>query len=233
MNLSMRLTEELVGRVHREVPDPGPTSAANTMTEPDYDDLLRELLARRPDGPVSVFSYGSLIWKPVFEPAATSKAIALDWSRAFCLRMVRFRGTREQPGLMMQIDRGGQCEGILQQVNADREWNDLSMLWRREMTVKPPGNLPRWIDVETDRGLSKAIAFTANRESSNYAGGLAIDEIADTLSKACGHWGSGADYLRQTVVSLEQAGIHDSYLWDLQSRVADLIERQTQPRLKT
>jgi hypothetical protein len=33
-------------------------------------------------------------------------------------------------------------------------------------------------------------------------------------------------YLHQTVLSLGTHGIHDSYLWDLQERVAALIEAQ-------
>jgi cation transport protein ChaC len=185
---------------------------------------LREFLKDRLDGPINVFCYGSLIWKPVFEPVATARATALGWQRAFCLRIVRFRATPDQPGLMMQIDRGGECEGLVQQVAAGREWQDLSVLWRREMTVKPPGNFPRWIDVEVNGKTTKAIAFTANPESPNYVGGLAIEEIAQTLAVACGHWGSCADYLHQTVLSLDAAGIHDTYLWSLQDRVAELIE---------
>ena len=100
------------------------------------------------------------------------------------------------------------------------------MLWRREMTNKPLSNFPRWIDVAVEGKPAKAIAFTANPESPNYVGGLAADDIAQTLSRACGHWGSCAEYLHQTVLSLETHDIHDGYLWDLQERVAALIEAQ-------
>jgi cation transport protein ChaC len=129
---------------------------------------------------------------------------------------------------MMQIDRGGTCEGILQMVPEDREWEVLSDTWRREMTVRPPSYIPRWIDVHVDGedAPRKAVAFTANPESPNYVGGLTPDEVAACLSEACGHWGSGADYLLQTVASLEAAGFHDPYLWDLQERVAVEIERR-------
>jgi cation transport protein ChaC len=92
------------------------------------------------------------------------------------------------------------------------------------MTNKPPSNFPRWIDVAVEGKPARAIAFTANPESPNYASGLKPDEIALTLSRACGHWGSCADYLHQTVLSLETHGIHDEYLWDLQERVAALID---------
>ena len=230
MTNHLRLTEDHVRRTHREVTDTGPLASSAVFSEDDYDAHLSAFLKDRPEGPIHVFCYGSLIWKPVFQPVATARATALGWQRAFCLRIIRFRGTVEQPGLMMQIDRGGQCEGLVQQVAASREWEDLSVLWRREMTNKPPSNFPRWIDVEVEGKPAKAIAFTANPESPNYVSGLAPDAIAQTLAKACGHWGSCADYLHQTVLSLHAAGIHDGYLWDLQERVAELIEAQAGQR---
>ena len=227
MSRLSRLTEDLVRRTRREVADTGPPASSSVFSESDYDAYLAAFLKDRPEGPINVFCYGSLIWKPVFEPVATAHAVAQGWQRAFCLKVARFRGTPEQPGLMMQIDRGDRCEGMVQQVAATREWEDLSVLWRREMTMKPPGNLPRWIDVSTGGNVTKAIAFTANPASPNYAGGLSPEEIARTLSLACGHWGSGADYLHQTVLSLDAVGIHDGYLWELQERVAELIEAQS------
>jgi glutathione-specific gamma-glutamylcyclotransferase len=220
----MRLTEELVARVHREIADPGPPPDLDHFTQEQYDESVQKILAERPTGPVQIFCYGSLIWKPSFTPAATARATAVGWQRRFCLRQERFRGTKEQPGLMMQIDRGGFCEGIIQQVDQVAEWETLSALWRREMTVHPPSNFPRWIDVEVKGKVMRAVAFTANPESKNYRPGLSIDEVAKILAVACGHWGSGADYLRQTVVSLHREGIHDDYLWDLQERVAREIE---------
>ena len=227
MSEKLRLTAELVKRVHREVPDTGPLAGSTVFSEADYDRYLSDFLKENTDGPLYVFCYGSLIWKPVFEPVATAHAIALGWQRSFCLKVARFRGTLEQPGLMMQIDRGGQCEGLVQEVATASAWDDLSKLWRREMTNKPPSNLPRWIDVNVGRRTAKAIAFTANPASPIYVGQLAAEEIAQTLSIACGHWGSGAEYLRQTVLSLEAAGIHDPYLWELQERVAELIKART------
>jgi cation transport protein ChaC len=219
-----RLTEAHVRRVHRDIVDSGAWPGADHFTEDQYDEHLSDFLAGRPEGPIAVFAYGSLIWKPVFEPAATIRATALGWERAFTLRLKRFRGTPECPGLMMQIDRGGACDGVLHVVPPDREWDILRDLWRREMTVRPPGNLPRWIDVQADDGHWRAIAFTANPDSPNYVGGLPLEEVAACLAEACGHWGSGAEYLLQTVVTLERQGIHDPLLWALQDRVAELIE---------
>ncbi len=228
MEKRLRLTDAHARLVHRDVPDTGAWPGLRHFTDADYDASLNAILAGRPDGPVGLFAYGSLIWKPVFPPVEELRATALGWQRAFSLRQMRFRGTPEFPGLMMQIDRGGRCDGVLQIVPEERTWEILSDVWRREMTVIPPSYVPRWIDVEMhhDGSIRSVLAFTANPESPNYAGHLPADEVAACLSQACGHWGSGAEYLLQTVRSLEAAGFHDPYLWDLQDRVASLIEHR-------
>lgn len=41
------------------------------------------------------------------------KGSAQGWHRSFRFRIMRFRGNKEQPGLMMSLDRGGQCQGVL------------------------------------------------------------------------------------------------------------------------
>ncbi len=66
-----------------------------------------------PGKPTQLFAYGSLIWKPEIEHKAEQTGVARSWHRAFCLRQHRFRGTPDQPGLMMALDRGGQCSGVL------------------------------------------------------------------------------------------------------------------------
>jgi cation transport protein ChaC len=219
----LKLTEELVRRVHRELEDPGYDPATAVFSEKDYDDHLQEFLSEKPAGPLYVFAYGSLIWKPAFDYARMVRGTAQGWRRSFCLRLTRFRGTAQQPGLMMALDRGGTCEGFAQQLHEGREYEELQKLWRREMTMKPPANHPRWIEVKLENSSVLAIAFTANPKRPNYAADLSPGEISRTLSIACGHWGSGADYLHQTVNALEAAGIHDPYLWQLQELVAEHI----------
>jgi cation transport protein ChaC len=55
--------------------------------------------------------------------------------------------------------------------------------------------------------------------------------VADVLAKACGHIGSGAEYLLNTVTHLEAKGIHDANLWRLQKLVAARIEAE-HPEIK-
>jgi cation transport protein ChaC len=171
MSQTRRLTDELVRIATREVADAGPMPGFDHFSEADYDEHLDAFLRDRPEGPLHVFAYGSLIWKPAYEPAATWRATAPGWGRAFCLKVARFRGTIDRPGLMMQLHPGdGAAEGVLHRLDRTSEVADLRTLWRREMTVKPPGNAPRWIETVVDGSVVPAITFTANPESRNYIG---------------------------------------------------------------
>lgn len=218
----MSLTADLVKHIHREVADSGPPSGFFPLTDADYHAKLAELLAARPDVDLWIFAYGSLIWKPACEVEDHGHALLRGWHRKFCLRLQRFRGTTAAPGLMMALDVGGSCKGVLQRIPERFAEERLELLLRRETSVKPVSNTPRWITVETAGGSRRAIAFTINRQAPTYCRHTLAD-TADILARACGHWGTGAEYLMNTVAHLEERGIHDPYLWRLQHMVAQRI----------
>ncbi|MEO8243194.1 MAG: gamma-glutamylcyclotransferase [bacterium] len=221
----MDLTADHVARAHRLVADPGAAAAA-LHSDADYAEKVQAILATNPapDQPIRLFAYGSLIWKPEIPHIAEVEATAHGWHRSFCLKQTRFRGAPDLPGLMMVLDRGGQCKGMLYTLPTEDQSGQLDRLFRREFTVKPITNMPRWITVTVGGQKAAALAFVMNRASANYAGRLAPEAVADVLSKACGHVGSGAEYLFNTVSHLEAKGIHDSALWRLQRLVAQRIE---------
>jgi glutathione-specific gamma-glutamylcyclotransferase len=107
----MALTPDLIARVARVVEDAGPSPGAVYLTDEDYEIAVRNILAQAPSGDVWLFGYGSLLWKPAFEYVESRMASVRGYHRSFCIRVARFRGTRDLPGLMMALDRGGQCEG--------------------------------------------------------------------------------------------------------------------------
>ncbi len=223
---TLSLTPDHVARVHRVVEDTGPAAGVQQQTDADYAEWVARIAGSHPapDRPTQLFAYGSLIWKPEIEHRAERTGVARGWHRAFCLRQHRFRGTPEQPGLMMALDRGGQCRGVLFELPREDLERQLDRLFRREFTVKPINSMPRWITVQTESGPFAALGFVMNRASPYYAGRLSPDEVARTLATACGHWGSGAEYLLSTVTHLEARGIHDSGLWRLQRLVAARID---------
>jgi cation transport protein ChaC len=219
----LALTPELVARTRRRIEDPGPDPGLVYHTDADYSDAVRKVLAERPPGRFWLFAFGSLIWNPGIAVAEKRVGTLRGWHRAFCLKMNRWRATKEQPGLMLALDRGGQCRGVAFELPEATLAAELERLFRREMSIKPPNNMPRWLNVETEQGPLRALGFVMNRKGRSYAGRLPDDEVAELLAKACGHWGSCAEYLYNTVTHLHEHGIHDRHLWELQKLVAEKI----------
>jgi glutathione-specific gamma-glutamylcyclotransferase len=219
----MTLTAELATLAVAPIPDAGPNPGAVYMSDDDYKVAIGATLAEAPPA-LWVFAYGSLLWKPAFDPADSQPATVRGWHRSFCFRVARFRGTRDRPGLMMALDRGGQCHGMVLRIQDDSARHVLDGLFRRELVIKPWVNAPRWLTAQTPSGPVRALGFVVNRASPHYAGRLAPAEAAGMIATAAGHWGSCAEYLRETVAHLEALGIHDRNLWRLQALVADRIE---------
>jgi cation transport protein ChaC len=221
----MHLTPELVAKIQRIEPDEGPRPHLQQMADADYREHTQALLDELGEAPLRVFAYGSLIWKAEFEYVQQTRATLRGWHRAFCMKIERWRGTRQQPGLMMALDRGGSCTGVVYELPNKDHGAQLERLLRREMTNLPPTNVPTWLQVESQGKKIRALAFISSRTGHSYQGKLALEEVATILSRAAGHWGSGAEYLFNTVSHLEQLGIHDRNLWQLQKLVAEEIKR--------
>lgn len=222
----MRLSERHVALMRRDVPDPGLMPGYQPSTVEDFERFVSEILSAHGQGDEFwIFAYGSLIWKPACDFVEMRTGILRGWHRAFCLGWnTRFRGSDDAPGLMLALDRGGSCHGVLYRLPADAVVANLRKLVEREMGMKPSAFPPRWVNVEAETGKLRALTFCVDRQSRRYISGLSEEQIADALAKATGHRGSMAEYLFSTVSKLEELGIRDHHLWRLQALVADRID---------
>ncbi len=225
----MRLTERHVALSKRDIADPG--NAVNLppgfrqVTEDDYAQNLAQILATKPPGPFWLFGISSLIWRPETAFVERRPGVAQGWHRRFCLGWdYRFRGSKETPGLMMALDRGGTCKGMLYRLPDEGLEAELDRLIHREMSMVPTAMPWRFIDVATADGPVRAMAFPMDRKNARYIAGLSDQDLANVLATACGYRGSMAEYLFQTVSMLESLDIHDRNLWRLQELVADRID---------
>jgi glutathione-specific gamma-glutamylcyclotransferase len=213
----MRLTRDLIARIPRNDHDPGPTPSY--LTESERAASLAATLAHpRAQYPVCVFAYGSLIWKPGFPFAERRVGTLRGYHRQFCLLVKRFRGSPEVPGLVLGLERGGICRGIVYRLAESDRDEALRTLWARELLTA--AYMPRWVDIQTEAEPIRAVAFVIDRTHERYTGRLGDDAVADALAAACGHVGSCAEYLLETVSHLEELGIRDRRLWRLQEMVA-------------
>ena len=190
------------------------------LTEAERAESLRQTLAARPAGEaVWLFGYGSLIWNPTVHTLERRTARIEGWHRAFCLSTPVGRGTLDNPGLVLGLDRGGACTGVAFRLAEETLEAELTLLWRREMLAG--AYVPRWLDVTGPDGVrfGAAIAFTIDPTAERYAGGLTREIVVQTLATASGVLGSAADYLFRTCDSLHEQGIADPEL----DRLADSV----------
>ncbi len=217
----MALTPDLVGRLKALSTDCGPGPNDTLCDEADYGRLLTDVLSGKPPGDAWLFAYGSLMWRPACLDEERRPALLRGHHRQFCLWVRRFRGTPERPGLMLALERGGQCQGLALRLKAKTLEQDLDKVLRREIIMKPSAYLPRWLKLQTAAGPLTALGFVINRDCPRYTGPLPEPRVAEILAGAVGHVGSGAEYLMHTVAHLEELELHDRLLWRLQALVAN------------
>ena len=171
-----------------------------------------------------VFGYGSLMWAPGFPHVESLQGIVDGYHRSFCVTSHRYRGTVECPGLVLGLDGGGSCHGMIFRVIPADLPQTLVYLWDREMIsgVYEPRRLP--IQLVTPRSNSDsaitALTFVVRPEHVQYAGHLTEEETVEIILHARGQRGACSDYLTNTVAHLDAMGIQDQTL----SRLMELVE---------
>jgi len=182
-------------------------------------DSLTQTLAAKPKGAGWwVFAYGSLLWNPLFPFTEARPAILRGLHRRFCLYSMASRGTKDAPGLVLGLDRGGACTGVVYRLPPPVAIDELHLLWRREMVTG--SYRPKWVKARSHDREFTALAFTVRHDHPQYAGRLPLDTEARIIASAAGAFGSSLDYLERTRVALVTHGIVDPYLESIAARVS-------------
>jgi len=168
-------------------------------------------------GDVWVFGYGSLIWNPAFHFVEKRTARIHGYHRRFCLWTQLGRGSAENPGLMLGLENGGACRGVIFRIAEEAVESELDILWKREMFTG--AYCPTWVTARHGSESVAAITFVINRENNRYAGRLPDDTVARHIATAVGPMGPCCDYLFETVRHLAELGIRDRRLEAMAGRV--------------
>ena len=194
------------------------------LSEEELRASRRAMLAEHPPGEdLPIFAYGSLIWNPAFHFAGRELAHVHGYHRRFCLWTSLGRGTPERPGLMLGLDTGGSCRGVLYTIAAADIESELEIVWRREMVTA--AYRPAWVAARTAAGPRRAIAFLINHAHERYAGRLDDAAIVRSIAQACGPLGACAEYLFNTTEHLDELGIVDRSLRRLSRLVREAQDR--------
>ena len=180
---------------------------------------LQHVIELAPDPEtISLFAYGSLIWRPCFEVQSRNKAILHGYRRDLCVYTVEARGTPGNPGLGLglRVD-SGFCEGVLLLLPEDGRSEALTSIWEREMLTAV--YQPKWVSVEVDSKITTALTFVVDEFHPQCAGNLSEETQAVMIRSAVGELGSCRDYLVNTIDALRSAKIQDGLLERLLRRV--------------
>jgi cation transport protein ChaC len=172
-----------------------------------------------------VFGYGSLMWNPAISVVESLPARINGFSRNFCMRLPFGRGMPDKPGLMLCLAPGGNCAGIAHRIALESVESESKILWMREMLSG--AYTPTWVDLDFGDRHERGVTFVINTTHPRYLPGLTIDEKATLIARAEGHLGTNRDYLFRTAIALEAAGIMDTYISELSSRVRALVQTKT------
>lgn len=160
-------------------------------------------------GDLWVFAYGSLIWHPGFAFDDKRTALLTGYRRTFCMSSIHYRGTPDSPGLVLSLDEDpeGHCLGIAYRVPAEEAETVLAYLREREL-VSYAYDERRLLVIAGDERV-EAVTYVSNRDHPQYVGGLSLEAQAEIIAHAQGSRGANADYLLNTVESLEALKLHD------------------------
>ena len=182
-------------------------------------DLMTKHIASLRDRarPVWIFAYGSLIWDPEFFSTDAEAALLHGYHRSFCLYSYDYRGSPARPGLVLGLDRGGSCWGLVFRLPPEA----IDDVWQREMTGRRVYEM-RLLPVRTRQVTLNALTFTVLRDCPDYAGRVDLDEAAKMILCAEGRRGTCREYFDNTLRHLDQLGLVDRPLRRLAQRIEAL-----------
>ena len=171
---------------------------------------------------VWVFGYGSLLWNPGFTPVESRPAVLDGYHRSFCMLSIHHRGSEEEPGLVLALDRDARarCSGLALRIDEAEEAEVLKMIRERELISSAYDE--REVSLRTeDGGRLKALAYVVNRAHRQYCD-YDLERQARIIATATGGRGPNSEYLFATQAMFRDLGIKDRDIAWLDRRVREL-----------
>ena len=209
------LNGELERLVHNQQSD------LQRMSDEERSLLVEHTVRELGEADLWVFGYGSLIWNPAMEYEEQRRCTVVGYQKKFCFWTTLSRGSVENPGLMMGLLEGGQCQGVAFRIAKSNVATELDVLFRREMSHYI--YKPTWVDTQcVDSNKSfKTLTFVVDTENHRYANDLTRAQTIRTLATAEGPLGRNCDYLFQLSEKLHQLGFDDTELEELAQLVRE------------
>ncbi|SON57894.1 putative protein involved in cation transport [Hartmannibacter diazotrophicus] len=157
-----------------------------------------------------VFGYGSLMWRPGFAHRRALPALLHGAHRSLCVYSWVHRGTRERPGLVFGLDRGGACRGLAFEVDAADREEVVAYLRAREQVTAVYREAIRPVRLlQPEKLIVPALTYLVDHRHDQYAGRLDHATRIDIVRRSAGQSGRNPDYVLATADHLVELGIRD------------------------
>lgn len=166
-----------------------------------------------------IFGYGSLMWRPGFAFRRSELARIHGYHRSLCVYSHVHRGSPEQPGLVLGLDRGGSCQGVAFEVEPGMWTDTIAYLRAREQVTSVYLERRKTVTLIDSSRKIEAVTYVVDRAHRQYAGVLDDDALERHVRLGTGISGHCTDYVMSTLAHLREMKIHDPALERLASRL--------------
>ena len=195
---------------------------AFVLNDKELKNLRRKIIPDKGIGKnIYIFAYGSLLWNPTFNYINQYHATIFGYHRKFCMKTKLGRGNAKNPGLMLGLDAGGSCKGIVYKLERKNQIKEIDLLFKREMITG--AYIPKLLKTTLLSGEKvTSLSFTVDKNNKNYISNISLKQIANFIYHAHGFLGSCQEYLNFTISSLEELGIKDIKMKKISSLIKEM-----------
>lgn len=176
--------------------------------------MTKTITSEATSGSHWVFGYGSLIWNPGFSFRSAQLGLLRGAHRSLSIISHYHRGTRDVPGLVFGLTRGGSCRGMAFEVDP-AIWSDVrAYLDARELVTSVYRDVWRPVTLTDGRRVT-ALTYVVDEAHEQFAGQLSVEQQLAMIRAGVGISGRNVDYVLNTAERLMLLGIRDKALMAL------------------
>lgn len=176
-------------------------------------------------GPLWIFGYGSLIWRPDFPYLERRPARLHGWQRRFWQGSHDHRGVPDRPGRVVTLVEAGDghCDGMAYRVERETAERTFEVLDHREKNGYLRRDVGLYLGSSTAAAATPAVVYLAAPGNHAYLGPAALSDMARQIATSHGPSGANADYLLELAEALRTLGADDPHVFELETAVRALI----------
>jgi cation transport regulator ChaC len=180
-------------------------------------------------GPLWIFGYGSLVWRPDFAFEESRAGWIEGFSRRFWQGSTDHRGVPESPGRVATLVREtrARCWGTVYRVAPAERRAVLARLDYRERGgfVRDEVRVHLADAAESREPSVQALLYVAAPENPNYLGPAPLSQIAEQVQRSRGPSGPNVEYVLELAAALRAMRAEDDHVFALETLLLERSER--------